>query len=50
VYENNVIDLEVEILTNQIEKNKGKKMVGKISKLMEGVNNEIKRLENEIFI
>jgi hypothetical protein len=25
-------------------------MVGKISKLMEGVNNEIKRLENELFL
>lgn len=49
-YENNVIDIEVEILTNQIDKKKGKQMVSKISKMMEDLNDEIKRLEKELWM
>jgi len=49
-YENNVIDLEVEILTNKIERSKGKRMIEKISKMMDDVNSEIKKLENELWI
>ncbi|MEQ6124550.1 recombinase family protein [Pseudotenacibaculum sp. MALMAid0570] len=49
-YEDNVIDLEVQILTNSIEKPKGRKMIEKISKLIVEVNQEIKRLEDELWM
>ena len=49
-YEDNVIDLEVQILTNSIEKLKGRKMIDKISKLIGEVNQEIKKLEDELWI
>ena len=49
-YEDSVIDLEVQILTNSIEKLKGRKMIDKISKLIGEVNQEIKKLEDELWI
>ncbi|MBM3454653.1 MAG: recombinase family protein [Bacteroidetes bacterium] len=49
-YESNIIDLEVQILTNQMERGKGKLMIEKISELMNEVNSEIKRLESEMWI
>lgn len=49
-YEGNIIDLEVQILTNQIDKGKGKRMIEKISELLNEVNSEIKRLESEMWI
>jgi hypothetical protein len=49
-YENNIIDLDVQIITNQIDKVKGKKMIEKISELSNGVGSEIKRLESEMWV
>jgi len=49
-YEDNIIDLEVEIITNKIEKSKGKKMIDKISKMMYKVGDEIKKLDKELWI
>ncbi len=49
-FESNMIDLEVQILTNQIERGKGKRMVEKISEMMKDVDSEIKRLESEMWI
>lgn len=49
-YENNIIDLDVQIITNQIDKVKGKKMIEKISELLNGVGSEIKRLESEMWV
>lgn len=49
-YEGNIIDLEVQILTNQIDRTKGKKMVDKVSELLNEVDSEIKRLESELWI
>ena len=49
-YEKNLIDIEVGILTNQYEKNRGKLMIDKISKMMEDVNSEIQKLERELSV
>lgn len=49
-YESNIIDLEVQILTNQLERVKGKKMIEKVSELMREVDSDVKRLENELWI
>ena len=49
-YEENIIDLEVQILTNQIDKDKGKRMITKISDMRDEVNNDINRLEDELFL
>ena len=49
-YEGNIIDLEVQILTNQIDKGKGKRMIEKITELLNEVNSEIKRLDSEMWI
>jgi len=49
-YEKNLIDIEVGILTNQYEKNRGKLMIDKISKMMEDVNGEIQKLERELSV
>jgi site-specific DNA recombinase len=49
-YEDNVIDLEVEILTNKIERSKGKRMIEKISMMMDVVKTDIKKLEKELWI
>ena len=49
-YENNIIDLEVEILINKIERSKGKRMIDKISKMMYDVDDEIKKLDKELWI
>ena len=48
--EDNVISIEVDILTNKMEKDKGKKMVSKLSDMMLEVRNNIKKLEKELWI
>ena len=49
-YSDNVIDIEVDILTNKIDKDKGKKMITKISDMMNEVSSDINRLERELTI
>lgn len=49
-YEDNIIDLEVQILTNQIERVKGKKMIERISELINIVQLDIKKLEDEMWV
>ena len=49
-YSENVINLEVDILTNKIDREKGKKMINKISDMMKELTSEIQRLENELLI
>ena len=49
-YSDNIIDIEVDILTNKIDKDKGKKMITKISDMMSEVSSEINRLERELTI
>ncbi len=45
-YSDNVIDIEVDILTSQIDKDR--KMITKISDMMNEVSSEINRLEREL--
>jgi len=49
-YEKNLIDIEVGIITNQYEKNRGKMMIDKISKMMEDVQSETQKLERELSV
>ena len=49
-YEENIIGIEVDILTNTMDREKGKKMVSKISDMMEVVSSDIKKLERELWL
>ncbi|MDB4089508.1 hypothetical protein N9544_07810 [Flavobacteriales bacterium] len=49
-YSDNVIDIEVDILTSKIDKDKGRKMITKISDMMNEVSSDIIRLERELTI
>ncbi|MDA8565176.1 recombinase family protein [Schleiferiaceae bacterium] len=49
-YEENIIDIEVQILTNHIDKGKGKRMIEKISNMRDELNNDINHLEEELFL
>ena len=49
-YEESIINLEVDVLTNKMDKVKGKKMIRKISDMVGEVSKEIKRLEKELWV
>ena len=49
-YEESIINLEVDVLTNKMDKVKGKKMIRKISDMVGEVSKEIKRLEKELWL
>lgn len=49
-YEESIINLEVDVLTNKMDKVKGKKMIRKISDMVVEVSKEIKRLEKELWL
>ncbi len=48
--EDNLVDIEFQIITSQIESNKGKKLIKKISDLISEVDEDIRRLERELKI